>query len=154
LITDNRTPANLMGIVSIGIVLGAALAGTLVPLEKASRALIGGLSLGPLILALTFVSDFKYAVAYMCLIGMCGGFFVVPLNALLQRRGHISVGAGNALAIQNFAENAAMLLFVAVYSSMSAFGVSVNHTVAGFGAVMLIVTSSIALARRRHPTSA
>jgi LPLT family lysophospholipid transporter-like MFS transporter len=90
----------------------------------------------------------------MCLIGVCDGFFVVPLNALLQRRGHISVGAGNALAIQNFAENAAMLLFVAMYSSMNAFGVSVNHTVAGFGAVMLIVTSSIALCRRRHPTSA
>ncbi|MDR1275487.1 MAG: lysophospholipid transporter LplT [Candidatus Accumulibacter sp.] len=139
-IADNRTPANLMGIVSVGIVVGAALAGAFVPLEKASRALVGGLSLGPLILALSFVSDFKTAALAMGLIGICGGFFIVPLNALLQRRGHVSVGAGNALAIQNFAENSAMLLFVAVYSSMNALGVSINHIVAGFGTVMLVAT--------------
>ncbi|HEY0665700.1 MAG TPA: lysophospholipid transporter LplT, partial [Gallionella sp.] len=110
LITDNQTPANLMGAVSIGIVLGAAGAGLWISLASVNRALLGGLLLGPAILALLAVDNFAIAAAAMIAIGICGGVFVVPLNALLQQRGHETIGAGNALAVQNFAENIAMLL--------------------------------------------
>jgi len=150
LITDNQTPANLMGAVSIGIVLGAAGAGLWIALANVNRALFGGLLLGPVILALAFVHDLTLAYVLMVVIGICGGSFVVPLNALLQERGHASIGAGNALAVQNFAENIAMLLFVGGYSGAAAAGVPVATTVTGFGLVMLIVVGAMAALRLKR----
>ena len=119
LITDNQTPANLMGAVSIGIVLGAVGAGLWVSLANVNRALIGGLLLGAAVLALAFMHDLTLAYVLMVAIGICGGSFVVPLNALLQARGHETIGAGNALAVQNFAENIAMLVFAVSYTHLT-----------------------------------
>jgi LPLT family lysophospholipid transporter-like MFS transporter len=149
LITDNQTPANLMGAVSIGIVLGAVVAGLWISLANVNRALIGGLLLGPVILMLAFVHDLTLAYLLMAAIGLCGGLFVVPLNALLQERGHESIGAGNALAVQNFAENIAMLVFVGVYSSTAAGGASVNVSAAVFGTLMLLVVGGLTALRKR-----
>jgi LPLT family lysophospholipid transporter-like MFS transporter len=149
LIPDNQTPANLMGAVSIGIVLGAVSAGLWVSLANVNRALIGGLLLGPVILVLAFVHNLTLAYVLMVAIGLCGGFFVVPLNALLQKCGHESIGAGNALAVQNFAENLAMLLFVGGYSWAAAAGVQVSAIVVGFGLLMLLVMLALAKFRMR-----
>ncbi len=143
-ITDNQTPANLMGVVSIGIVLGAVAAGIWISLATVNRALIGGLLLGPVILALTTAHDFTTAAVLMGAIGLCGGVFVVPLNALLQERGHETIGAGNALAVQNFVENLAMLVFVGGYSAANTAGVAVNTIVTGFGVILLIAILLIA----------
>jgi MFS transporter, LPLT family, lysophospholipid transporter len=144
---DNETPAKLMGVVSVGIVGGAAAAGAWVSLAKVNRALVGGLLLGPLILIMAFAASMSTAVLVMAAIGFCGGFFVVPLNALLQERGHDSVGAGSALAVQNFSENLVMLLFVGAYSAVSSAGISVAQTVIGFGTVLLLAVSAIGLMR-------
>ncbi|MEQ1814196.1 MAG: lysophospholipid transporter LplT [Candidatus Nitrotoga sp.] len=149
LITDNQTPANLMGAVSIGIVLGAVGAGLWVSLAGVNRALAGGLLLGPAVLALIFVHDFYFAVAVMIAIGLCGGFFVVPLNALLQERGHKTIGAGNALAVQNFVENLAMLSFVGGYSFASSMGVAISTIIIGFGSILLVAISVLAVLRMR-----
>ncbi len=150
LITDNQTPANLMGAVSIGIVLGAVGAGLWISLVNVNRALLGGLLLGPVILALAFVHDLTLAATLMVAIGICGGSFVVPLNALLQERGHETIGAGNALAVQNFAENIAMLLFVGVYSMAVAAGVPVPTIVIAFGLLLLVFIGALALLRLRR----
>jgi len=150
LITDNQTPANLMGAVSIGIVAGATAAGAWVTLEKVNTALAGGLLLGPVILALAFVHDLNFAYVLMVVIGLCGGFFVVPLNALLQERGHETIGAGNALAVQNFAENIAMLVFIGSYSAATAAGVTITTSVIGFGVILLMVIGVLAMFRLRH----
>ncbi|NOT20005.1 MAG: lysophospholipid transporter LplT [Sideroxydans sp.] len=150
LITDNQTPANLMGAVSIGIVLGAIGAGIWISLANVNRALIGGLLLGVFILMLAFVNSLTLAFALMIAIGICGGSFVVPLNALLQERGHESIGAGNALAVQNFVENIAMLLLVGGYSSAVAAGVSVTTSVTVFGGVMLVVIGGLAAFRLKR----
>jgi len=150
LITDNQTPANLMGAVSIGIVLGAVSAGLWVSLAKVNRALIGGLLLGPAVLALIFVHDFYFAAVVMVAIGLCGGFFVVPLNALLQERGHETIGAGNALAVQNFTENLAMLCFVGGYSYAASMGVAINTIIIGFGSILLVAISVLAVFRMRR----
>jgi len=149
LITDNQTPANLMGAVSIGIVLGAAGAGLWISLAKVNRALIGGLLLGPVILALATVHDLTLAAALMVAIGICGGMFVVPLNALLQERGHETIGAGNALAVQNFAENITMLSFVGAYSWAASAGVPIATIVVGFGLVLLAIIGGLAVFRLR-----
>ena len=147
LTSDNQTPSNLMGTVSIGIVLGAVAAGLWVPLAKVNRALAGGLLLGPIIITLAFAHDLKLALAVMIAIGISGGFFIVPLNALLQERGHETIGAGNALAVQNFAENIAMLLFVGGYSLASSAGVPVTAAIFVFGLLLIIFMCALALFR-------
>jgi LPLT family lysophospholipid transporter-like MFS transporter len=150
LITDNQTPANLMGAVSIGIVLGAVGAGLWVSLANVNRALIGGLLLGAAVLALAFMHDLTLAYVLMVAIGICGGSFVVPLNALLQARGHETIGAGNALAVQNFAENIAMLVFVGGYSWAAAAGIPISMIIIGFGLLLLIVIGALAVFRLKR----
>jgi len=132
-----NTPAtNLMGVLSVGIVFGAALAGFCISLKTINRALIGGLLLGPVIIALAFTTNLYVAGALVALIGVCGGSFAIPLNALLQERGHETVGAGRALAVQNLVENLTMLIFVGFYAALQALHVPVVASVAILGAAL------------------
>ncbi len=147
LIGDNETPANLMAVLSIGIVAGAVIAGAWITLASVNRALIGGLLLGPTILALAFMTTLPATIVCMAAVGMCGGLFVIPLNALLQERGHQTIGAGRALAVQNFAENSAMMLFDGAYGVAVALTVPVITTVAGFGLILLGCIGVLALLR-------
>lgn len=148
-LADNQTPANLMGVVSVGIVLGAVVAGLWVRLENVNRALLGGFLLGPAILGLAWVANLPLAVLLLVAVGVGGGLFVVPLNALLQERGHETIGAGHALAVQNFAENAAMLLCVGAYSLTAGAGIPVTQVLTTFGLVLLLTVAGLALSRRR-----
>lgn len=151
LIADNATPANLMAVLAIGIVAGAAIAGAWVTLASVNRALIGGLLLGPAILALAFTTNLPATSLCMAAIGICGGLFVIPLNALLQERGHQTIGAGRALAVQNFAENSAMLLFDGAYGVAVALTIPVIMTVAGFGLILLGAIGVLTLLRVALP---
>jgi LPLT family lysophospholipid transporter-like MFS transporter len=152
-LADNGTPAKLMGLVSIGIVAGALLAGWLVRLEQANRALIGGLLLGPLVLLLSGTGQLVPAIILLVAVGLCGGFFVVPLNALLQERGHESVGAGRALAVQNLFENLAMLVFVAGYTLTVRADVPVTQAVMAFGLLVTLGVASLSLWRLKGKQS-
>lgn len=78
------------------------------------------------------------AYALLIVIGVLGGFFVVPLNALLQERGKQTVGAGNAIAVQNLGENSAMLLMLGLYSLAIAQGAPPVATGVGFGALFAL----------------
>lgn len=149
LISDNQMPANLMGVVSVGIVFGAVIAGMFISLDKVNRALIGGLLLGPLVLVIAHVTALPLAVVLLVAVGLAGGAFVVPLNALLQERGHHSVGAGRALAVQNLFENGAMLIFVGVYSLCVHFNVSVTTAMSGFGGAVLVGIVGLGIMRAR-----
>jgi len=145
-IASNQMPANLMGVVSIGIVIGAALAGLLIRLENVNRALIGGLLLGPLVLLFAQQTTLLNTVLLLVAIGAAGGLFVVPLNALLQEHGHRSVGAGHALAVQNLWENLAMLAFVGAYALLE--GLPVVNLAMGFGSVVFVGMLALAWSRR------
>jgi len=153
LIADNQMPANLMGVVSVGIVFGAVAAGMLISLEKVNRALLGGILLGPLVLLIAQANSLPLAAVLLVSVGMAGGAFVVPLNALLQERGHHSVGAGRALAVQNLFENGAMLIFVGAYSLCVHWGISVTATMTGFGLVVLVGIAGLAIMRVRGEPS-
>jgi LPLT family lysophospholipid transporter-like MFS transporter len=146
---DNQTPANLMGVVSVGIVAGAMLAGFFISLANVNRALVGGLLLGPVILALGSVHSLPLAAGLLAAVGLCGGAFVVPLNALLQERGHTSIGAGRALAVQNFFENSFMLLFVGLYSATGSAGLPVTTALQAFGTLLLAGIASLGVRRWR-----
>lgn len=145
-IASNQMPANLMGVVSVGIVIGAALAGLSIKLEHVNRALIGGLLLGPLVLLFAQQTALLPAALLLAAIGAAGGLFVVPLNALLQERGHRSVGAGHALAVQNLWENLVMLGFVGAYALLE--DAPVVTVAMAFGGVVLAGMLALAWGRR------
>jgi LPLT family lysophospholipid transporter-like MFS transporter len=136
-ILDNATPANLSGVVAIGIALGAAAAARFVRLETVNRALYAGLLIGALIMLFSFAGSMATASLMLVLIGICGGFYVVPLNALLQERGHETVGSGHAIAIQNFFENCCMISVVGLYALMAKSGLHVVLMVIMFGALIM-----------------
>lgn len=148
-IHGSEAPADLMGMVSVGVVLGAGLAAWGVRLETVNRALWGGLLLGPALLAVAFTHHVYVAAALMVVIGLCGGFFAVPLNALLQDRGHASVGAGHALAVQNFFENSAILIFVGIYYLSVEARMPPTSAVMLFGVIVLVGMGALAVLRRQ-----
>ncbi|HEX3835672.1 MAG TPA: lysophospholipid transporter LplT [Steroidobacteraceae bacterium] len=135
-ITSNSMPAYLNAMVAVGIVIGAGLAAKFVALDRADRVLPAGVLIGVGVCILAATTHLPAAFAVMALIGACGGFFIVPLNALLQERGHRSVGAGHAIAVQNLAENGAMLLMIGLYTLAVHAGAAVVHIAAVFGAAL------------------
>jgi LPLT family lysophospholipid transporter-like MFS transporter len=131
-----------------GIAVGAAAAARFVTLDKVNRALPAGLALGVLIMAFAPLTNLPMAVALLMLLGACGGFYVVPLNALLQERGHQTVGAGSAIAVQNFIENLMMLMLIGSYTAMSHAGLPTVATAITFGALVLAAIGALAWTRR------
>ncbi|GBG14600.1 MFS transporter, LPLT family, lysophospholipid transporter [Novimethylophilus kurashikiensis] len=146
-IADTAMPANLSGAVAVGIAVGAAAASRFVTLSNVNRALPAGLALGSLIIAFATVTSLPVAVGMLVLIGACGGFYVVPLNALLQEKGHESVGAGSAIAVQNFVENLLMLVMVGAYTAMARAGLSPVSLAMAFGGIVLLGIGSLAWSR-------
>ena len=146
---DLGTPANLSGAVAIGIALGAVGAARYVGLHNVNRALPAGLLIGILIMAFAFVDSFAAAALMLVAIGACGGFYVVPLNALLQTRGQATVGTGHAIAVQNFVENCCMLLMVGFYAMLERYEVPVISAAIAIGALVLAATGILAWRRRR-----
>lgn len=146
---DNQLPANLMGLVSVGIVIGAGLAALSVRLGQANRALLGGLLLGPLVVLLAPMHSFVPAAVILVLIGVAGGYFVVPLNALLQERGHETIGAGRTLAVQNFFENLTMLGMAGLYFLAVEAGMNPVALAYGFGIVVTLGMTALAFWRLR-----
>ena len=149
LITDLSTPANLSGAVAIGIALGAAGAARLVTLSSVNRALPSGILIGALIMAFAFVDQLPFAAIMLVLIGACGGFYVVPLNALLQDRGHATVGSGHAIAVKNFFDNLCMLLMLGAYVMIEKSGVSVVTSTVVIGFIVMALITLIAWFRVR-----
>lgn len=123
----------LTAVVAIGIGIGAGLAGRAVPLDHAVRVIRVGIAMGITVAAMVLVHDWRVALPMLVLIGAMGGYFVVPMNALLQHRGHLLMGAGHSIAVQNFNENASILLMLGAYGLMIKAGFSVNTIVIVFG---------------------
>ncbi|PJG58352.1 lysophospholipid transporter LplT [Aeromonas cavernicola] len=146
-LTNTSAATNLGGIVSVGIIIGAALAGTLVRLEQAPRALWAGLLIGLPLLFMGWVSTLWQAAALLVAVGVAAGFFVVPLNALLQARGQQSVGAGRAIAVQNFCENLLIAAFVGIHYLASQL-LDPGQEVLGFGLLMITLMGALFISYR------
>lgn len=149
-ITDNATPTYLNAMVAVGIVVGAGAAAKLVTLETVARCMPAGILIGVGVLFFSLQHALLPAYVLLLLIGMLGGFFVVPLNALLQERGKQTVGAGNAIAVQNLGENMAMLLMLGIYSLAVKAGAPVVAIGVGFGALFALAISGLWVWQRRR----
>ena len=139
--------AYLQGVVAIGIALGAVAAARFVSLRNAVKVLPLGVLMGLAIIGMVYVQFLEASVVLMTTIGALAGFFVVPMNALLQHRGHVLMGAGHSIAVQNFNENIGVLVMLSLYALLVYFGYSTNTVIVMFG---LFVAGIMALVMWRH----
>lgn len=142
--TTTSEIANLTVFIAIGIAIGAVLVPWLIPIERLRRARLAAYAMGVFIILLAVSSDPLLTKFMLFTIGLCGGIFVVPINAALQEIGHRSIGAGGAVAIQNFFENVAMLFGTGLYSVVLAGGIDPVAAVIVLGLLVIITTTIIA----------
>ena len=128
--------SSLAGVVSIGVAVGAVWASMRMRLDKATSVIPLGIAMGLLVIGLNVIRDVWVAIPFLMLLGLAGGYLVVPMNALLQHRGHNLMGAGRSIAVQNFNEQACILGLGAFYTGMTRFGLSAFSAIAVFGLVV------------------
>ncbi len=138
---------NLQVIFAVGVAIGAILAGKLVTIDKSVKVIAVGIAMGFASLLMIPVHDMVPASILMVAVGAMAGFFVVPMNALLQHRGHILMGAGHSIAVQNFNENLGILVMLALYTLMVKADLPIWMVIAMFGAFIVV---SMYLVRRWH----
>ncbi len=137
----------LQGVVAIGLAGGAVVASMRMKLEDGPRVIPLGIGMGVLIMSLIFISNVWVAAPFLILLGGLGGFMVVPMNALLQHRGHNLMGAGRSIAVQNFNENLSILILGSAYSLSTGIGLSSFSAIMAFG---LVVSGVMWLIYRWH----
>ncbi len=128
--------SSLVGVVAIGTAVGAVVASMRMKLEHATRVMPLGIAMGLLVILLNFIDNVWLAAPFLVLLGGLGGFLVVPMNALLQHRGHNLMGAGRSIAVQNFNEQACILGLGAFYSLSTGMGLSAFGAITAFGVVV------------------
>ncbi len=124
----------LMGVASVGTIVGAVVAGRYMTLRNALTVLPFGIAMGFAVMLMPLTHAMALVSLLLIVVGGLGGFFVVPMNALLQHRGHVLLSAGHSIAVQNFNEQLNILLMVAVYSLMLSLNLSINMIIVLFGA--------------------
>ena len=133
----NVTQASaLVGVVAIGTAVGAVVASAKMKLDQATSVIPLGIAMGLLVLLLNFITNVWLAAPFLIFLGALGGYLVVPMNALLQHRGHNLMGAGRSIAVQNFNEQACILGLGGLYSLSSGLGLSAFGAITGFGLVV------------------
>jgi MFS family permease len=137
----------LQGVCAIGIAIGAMVAARFVPLRRAVDVVPVGIAMGLIVIAMNFARTVEVAIPLMILIGALAGFFVVPMNALLQHRGHILMGAGHSIAVQNFNENLSILVMLSTYALLMWFNFSIYIVIVLFG---LFVSLTMWFVRKHH----
>jgi hypothetical protein len=135
--------AYLQGVTAIGVIAGAILASRYITLERATSLLPLGILIGLLIPIMLFVHSIMTAATLLIVVGAIAGFFVVPMNALLQHRGCTLLTAGRSIAVQGFNENAGMLLMLAVYAAATATHISLATLIWSFAAMVSMGMTAI-----------
>ena len=144
---DLSSATLLQGVVAVGVAIGAILAAKVITLRKSVRVIPMGIAMGVIVMSMIFVHNTVVAAVLLLIIGALSGFFVVPMNALLQHRGHILMGSGHSIAVQNFNENLSILVMTSLYSVLIGIQLSINWVIAIFG---FFVISTMWLVMRHH----
>ncbi len=145
----------LLGVSAIGIAIGAILAAKFIPLRRSLTVLPVGIAMGLVVMTLVWVNWMPLVYLVLMLAGALAGFFVVPMNALLQHRGHVLLSAGHSIAVQNFNENVSILVMLGLYATMIRLDLGINTIIVMFGAfvaaTMLLVMKWNELNHRADP---
>ena len=139
--------SSLSGVVALGTAVGAIAASIRVRLDRATSVMPLGIAMGLLVVCMNFIGNAWLAAPFLILMGALGGYLVVPMNALLQHRGHNLMGAGRSIAVQNFNEQACILGLGAFYSLSAGLGLSAFGAITAFG---LVVAGVMWLIQRWH----
>ena len=139
--------SSLVGVVALGTAFGAVIASMRMRLDQATRVIPLGIVMGVLVIGMNFITNVWVAAPFLIVLGAIGGFLVVPMNALLQHRGHNLMGAGRSIAVQNFNEQACILGLGAFYTGMTRLGLSAFGAITIFG---IVVAFTMALIQRWH----
>ncbi|MCI1004895.1 lysophospholipid transporter LplT [Herbaspirillum sp. C7C8] len=139
--------AILQGIVALGVALGAVAAARFVPLKKSLTVMPLGIIMGIVVMLMTTTTSVWVAYPLLVIVGALSGYFVVPMNALLQHRGHVLMSAGHSIAVQNFNENLSVLTMLVLYAFMVRMNLDVNTVIIIFGS---FVAGIMYLIMRRH----
>jgi LPLT family lysophospholipid transporter-like MFS transporter len=132
--------AALQGVFALGVVIGAAIAGKTVPLVRSMAVMPVGIVLGVGLCAMVFVHTVQVALPLLLGIGVLAGLFVVPMNAILQHRGHSLMSAGQSIAVQNFNENLAILAMTASYAIALQVKLEMNTVLVLLGILIALAT--------------
>lgn len=135
--------AQLTMFLAIGIAVGALLAARFIPLAYLRRARLAAYGMGGVVLLLSFVDTLWGARVVLLFAGVAGGMFVVPINAALQEIGHKSIGAGGAVAVQNFFENLAMLAASGLYTVAVSLGATPVPSIVVLGLLVVLATFAV-----------
>jgi MFS family permease len=139
--------SGLVGVVAVGTAVGAVVASLRMRLDQATSVIPLGIAMGVLVIAMNFISSVWVAAPFLIVLGAIGGYLVVPMNALLQHRGHNLMGAGRSIAVQNFNEQACILGLGAFYTGMTRLGLTAFAAITAFG---LLVAGTMWLIGRWH----
>jgi LPLT family lysophospholipid transporter-like MFS transporter len=158
--------AILQAVVAVGVAVGATLAAARVPLKRSLSVLPWGIFMGLSVMLMAFYTRHLFPVhwglyfgrmhipgyllmAYLFLmaVGAMSGFFVVPMNALLQHRGHVLLSAGHSIAVQNFNENLSVLVMLCLYAVLIWLNIPVTAVILMFGTFVCL---TMWLVMRRH----
>ncbi len=140
----------LQGVVALGIAVGAVLAAKIVSLDKSVKVLPVGIAMGIVVMGMVFVTGLPVALVMMVAVGAMAGFFVVPMNALLQHRGHILMGAGHSIAVQNFNENTSILAMLGLYALLVYLDLSIFTVIVLFGVFVSLTMLLVGFWHRRN----
>ena len=147
---DTTKASALVGVVAVGTAVGAVVASVKMKLDKATAVIPLGVAMGLLVIGMNFLRDITPTVPFMIILGGLGGFLVVPMNALLQHRGHNLMGAGRSIAVQNFNEQACILALGFLYSGLTHSGLSAYGAITAFGLFVAVMMAWIGLWHRRN----
>lgn len=142
--------AFLQGIVAIGVATGAVSAAKFVKLKNSLKVMPLGVAMGLVVMIMTQVHSVWIAYPLLIVIGGLAGFFVVPMNALLQHRGHVLLSAGHSIAVQNFNENLSILTMLGVYSLLVSLDLSVNSVIVIFGSFVAVMMLLVIMWHRHN----
>ena len=147
---DTTHASSLVGVVAVGTAVGAVLASAKMSLAQATRVIPLGVAMGLLVLGMNVIRDVQVAVPFMVILGGLGGFLVVPMNALLQHRGHNLMGSGRSIAVQNFNEQACILGFGLVLIVLTKLGFTAYGQISIFGVAVAVAMFGIWLWHRSN----
>lgn len=138
---------SLVGVVAIGVAAGAVISARSITLRKSLKVIPVGIAMGVIVMGMTLVHSVAMAYPLLVLVGLLGGFFLVPMNALLQHRGHVLMSAGHSIAVQNFNENLSILVMLAAYSLMLRGHLNLDIIILIFG---LFLAGTMFIILRKH----